>query len=607
MSERATKELKEMTDVVHDVAEMEYFCMVYHYMEEGLGSESSMSPVTMHHHRSQTVHQEPMTSSDSSRQSIHSQTSMDDSDSRSSITSPSSSSSLFQYNERNVKDERRKRRIAGLSGQLSPFQFQTLTFGMVPSQQKISKSTSMETFRMFSPELIQDLAERKETFSLHILKKILTEYNAPENLFIKDYVGKCKRPILSEFSDRLGGHGLMSNGEKHDDDDDDDVDAPLPLAGDVDHPVEMDVSVSSPFMGAIDAALGAVSNDGDDVGTSALPGSYQEPFLSDDDYYDDDDEDDEDDDDDDDDDREEENVDGDAEEKANVGGTVKSGDQPCAVSPKESKGAETDIHSNDCDGIDEITDSLEQSTTMEKETQDDSGAQSRTKSSKETTDTKPPARRLSQHLPQTREEYLNRIRDFLDELVDFTKTNRKQLTECVRDFKIFQLFEDEVFQRLGKAPLEFVSNSWKELDDELMHRYIALRGFTPKKFLVPESFCHDEEALVDALKPCAEKLREIKEKLTPLGKLSIVHACSKMIFAALESVRPKLPIGSDDYTPVLIYVVVQAGIEGIVSEIQFCKLYSHHDFLPDPEFAYNLASLEVAVEYIRDVSRGIES
>ena len=102
------------------------------------------------------------------------------------------------------------------------------------------------------------------------------------------------------------------------------------------------------------------------------------------------------------------------------------------------------------------------------------------------------------------------------------------------------------------------------------------------------------------LKRAQQELLKIKGYRAPRDKVICVLNCCKVIFGLLKNT--KTDTSADSFVPLLIYVVLQANPEHLVSNIQYILRFRNQDKLGG-EAGYYLSSLSGAIQFIESLDR----
>ena len=98
-----------------------------------------------------------------------------------------------------------------------------------------------------------------------------------------------------------------------------------------------------------------------------------------------------------------------------------------------------------------------------------------------------------------------------------------------------------------------------------------------------------------------QELLKIKGYRAPRDKVICVLNCCKVIFGLLKNAKSK-DTSADSFVPMLIYVVLQANPEHLVSNIQYILRFRNQDKLGG-EAGYYLSSLSGAIQFIESLDR----
>ncbi|KAK3338021.1 hypothetical protein B0H65DRAFT_310661 [Neurospora tetraspora] len=102
------------------------------------------------------------------------------------------------------------------------------------------------------------------------------------------------------------------------------------------------------------------------------------------------------------------------------------------------------------------------------------------------------------------------------------------------------------------------------------------------------------------LKLAQQELLKIKSYRAPRDKIICVLNCCKVIFGLLK--HSKSDGSADSFMPMLIYVVLQANAEHLVSNVQYILRFRNQDKLGG-EAGYYLSSLMGAIQFIESMDR----
>jgi hypothetical protein len=103
------------------------------------------------------------------------------------------------------------------------------------------------------------------------------------------------------------------------------------------------------------------------------------------------------------------------------------------------------------------------------------------------------------------------------------------------------------------------------------------------------------------LKLAQQELLKIKTYRAPRDKVICVLNCCKVIFGLLRNSKSS-DTSADSFVPLLIYVVLQANPEHLVSNIQYILRFRNQDKLGG-EAGYYLSSLSGAIQFIENLDR----
>ncbi|ETN46562.1 uncharacterized protein HMPREF1541_00747 [Cyphellophora europaea CBS 101466] len=103
------------------------------------------------------------------------------------------------------------------------------------------------------------------------------------------------------------------------------------------------------------------------------------------------------------------------------------------------------------------------------------------------------------------------------------------------------------------------------------------------------------------LRLAQQELLKIKSYRAPRDKVICVLNCCKVIFGLLKNAKSS-DTSADSFVPLLIYVVLQANPENLVSNIQYILRFRNQDKLGG-EAGYYLSSLSGAIQFIESLDR----
>lgn len=103
------------------------------------------------------------------------------------------------------------------------------------------------------------------------------------------------------------------------------------------------------------------------------------------------------------------------------------------------------------------------------------------------------------------------------------------------------------------------------------------------------------------LRLAQQELLKIKGYRAPRDKVICVLNCCKVIFGLLKNAKSS-DTSADSFVPLLIYVVLQANPENLVSNVQYILRFRNSDKLGG-EAGYYLSSLSGAIQFIESLDR----
>ncbi|TQS38187.1 hypothetical protein Golomagni_01312 [Golovinomyces magnicellulatus] len=133
--------------------------------------------------------------------------------------------------------------------------------------------------------------------------------------------------------------------------------------------------------------------------------------------------------------------------------------------------------------------------------------------------------------------------------------------------------------------------------DEILAQKVSIYGWIREEHLdIPPVLDSGRNFLILAQK----ELLKIKTYRAPRDKIICVLNCSKVIFGLLK--HSKSDSSADSFMPLLIYVVLQANPEHLVSNVQYILRFRNQEKLVG-EAGYYLSSLLGAVHFIENLDR----
>ncbi|KAK4237454.1 hypothetical protein C8A03DRAFT_44709 [Achaetomium macrosporum] len=133
--------------------------------------------------------------------------------------------------------------------------------------------------------------------------------------------------------------------------------------------------------------------------------------------------------------------------------------------------------------------------------------------------------------------------------------------------------------------------------DEVLAQKISIYGWVREEHLdIPPV----SESGKRFLKLAQQELLKIKSYRAPRDKIICVLNCCKVIFGLLK--HTKSDSSADSFMPMLIYVVLQANPEHLVSNVQYILRFRNQEKLGG-EAGYYLSSLMGAIQFIENMDR----
>ncbi|CCU75364.1 vacuolar protein sorting-associated protein 9 [Blumeria hordei DH14] len=133
--------------------------------------------------------------------------------------------------------------------------------------------------------------------------------------------------------------------------------------------------------------------------------------------------------------------------------------------------------------------------------------------------------------------------------------------------------------------------------DEILAQKVSIYGWIKEEHLDIPSVAEGGKSY---LKLAQQELLKIKTYRAPRDKIICVLNCCKVIFGLLR--HSKFDSSADSFMPLLIYVVLQANPEHLVSNVQYILRFRNQEKLAG-EAGYYLSSLLGAVHFIENLDR----
>ncbi|KAG9783440.1 hypothetical protein KCU88_g3040, partial [Aureobasidium melanogenum] len=134
--------------------------------------------------------------------------------------------------------------------------------------------------------------------------------------------------------------------------------------------------------------------------------------------------------------------------------------------------------------------------------------------------------------------------------------------------------------------------------DEILAQKIRIYSWVREQHLDLEPVGPNGERF---LKLAQQELLKIKGYRAPRDKVICVLNCCKVIFGLLKNTKSS-DTSADAFVPLLIYVVLQANPEHLVSNVQYILRFRNQDKLGG-EAGYYLSSLSGAIQFIENLDR----
>ncbi|OXG78838.1 vacuolar protein sorting-associated protein 9 [Cryptococcus neoformans var. grubii Br795] len=129
--------------------------------------------------------------------------------------------------------------------------------------------------------------------------------------------------------------------------------------------------------------------------------------------------------------------------------------------------------------------------------------------------------------------------------------------------------------------------------DRVFSQRVRLFGWIREKHLdVPEG-----EAAQGFLGFAEQELLKINHYKAPRDKMICILNCCKVIFGLIRNVYGAESGGADAFIPILIFVVLRANPENLISNLEYIQRFRSHSKLQG-EAAYYLSSISGAIQFI---------
>lgn len=135
--------------------------------------------------------------------------------------------------------------------------------------------------------------------------------------------------------------------------------------------------------------------------------------------------------------------------------------------------------------------------------------------------------------------------------------------------------------------------------DEVLSQKIRIYSWIREEHLeIPAVGANGERFL----RLAQQELLKIKGYRAPRDKVICILNCCKVIFGLLKNASTSSDTSADAFVPLLIYVVLQANPEHLVSNVQYILRFRNQDKLSG-EAGYYLSSLSGAIQFIESLDR----
>ncbi|KAG1907935.1 uncharacterized protein F5891DRAFT_1124725 [Suillus fuscotomentosus] len=141
--------------------------------------------------------------------------------------------------------------------------------------------------------------------------------------------------------------------------------------------------------------------------------------------------------------------------------------------------------------------------------------------------------------------------------------------------------------------------------DRVLSQRIALFSWVrPRHLDIPELESDDNDGNTGFLEFAQQELCKVNHYKAPRDKLICILNCCKIIFGLIRHLRKDE--GADSFVPILIYVVLRANPEHLLSNVEFINRFRNPAKLQS-EAGYYLSSLMGAAEFERNVEAAIQT
>lgn len=220
------------------------------------------------------------------------------------------------------------------------------------------------------------------------------------------------------------------------------------------------------------------------------------------------------------------------------------------------------------------------------------------------------------------------VKSFLTEFCKRPWTAKEQV-KIIGDFKNFIMGKMEMYAPFCKLKDREFVNAQEGMEKLIMNR-LYTRTFSPEIPIDLRSDSHEEDVIRDRV--VAEKMRiwhwiearhldlgdlfvrngdafvnlasdelnKVNHYRAPRDKMICVLNCCKVIFGLLRQSRSEE--SADDFLPILIYVVIKAQPQHLISNVNYIQRFRNQEMLSG-EAAYYLSSLVGVISFIETLDR----
>eukprot|EP00762_Andalucia_godoyi_P003406 ANDGO_06619.mRNA.1 Vacuolar protein sorting-associated protein 9 len=194
-------------------------------------------------------------------------------------------------------------------------------------------------------------------------------------------------------------------------------------------------------------------------------------------------------------------------------------------------------------------------------------------------------------------QFIMNAKQFVEELVTLEGEHSNP------DPELIAVVEDAVFPKYYTELMQHCALECKEEDAQFQERCQQFSSISQKSLYINDDFISLESF---PYMQAVAYLRTVYFGVSPTRKLRTFLHAAQAVYRHMEEMRARTSgkvqeIAADEFLPVLIFTVLKANVRDICSQLQFVKTYASDRFM-NGEMGYYLSSVELAVEYIKNLS-----